>query len=130
MLIHVVRDTHVQPGAETWLDLPGEIILVVSAAGITADGAAALEGALMYFLARGVWEYATGRGAPMDLRYFRTNHLPPTRPAMVTSRGHLVKVYLCPDHFSLESFQGLYRASLECVAHGWRITPMVASEVR
>lgn len=119
MRVHVERAA-IQPGDESWLEFPDELVFLVASEGVTRAGAEVLEKAWARFIDSGVWQFGPGKGVQIEARYFRTDHLPANWPAVVTSRGPLAKIYLSPVHFSAASTSGLRLAALDCVAQGWR----------
>jgi hypothetical protein len=109
--IFVVRDEAVAPGGESWMMLPGEVVCVVSAQGVTEVGAEALEVALGDFVDRGVWIGCEVNGEPVRMRVYHTTHvdhlLSPPAPVVMVAHGALVKVYMSASHFAPESATAL-----------------------
>lgn len=120
-MFHVIRDEALAPGSETWLDLGGDLVFVVSAGGATEGGVRALGRAWAYYLDVGDWRFGPGSGTPVQARCFRTWHVRPGYAAVVTSRPGWVKCYLRPSCFSEATASALDRAVQDCSARaGWR----------
>lgn len=127
MQVHVSRDPGTQPGRSTWLDLGGELVFVVSAAGVSALGAQALEQAWDAFIGRGRWVYG-GDGARISAHYHR-QEVEPGDVVRVTCRGDgaqwRVDCYLSPEHFAAASVVGLEREARDSIRCGWRYVAAV-----
>lgn len=114
----IARDERVTPGGEGVIELPGELLFVVSAAGVTAEGADCLQRAWEWYIERGIWQYRQGLAPVRRVTYHRTD----LQGAVceVAAEQDVVDVYLSPEHFTLGSVSGLQTAARACARSGWQ----------
>jgi len=117
--IRIARDERVIPGGERWVELPGEVLLVVSAAGVTQGGAEALEDAWAWYIDRGLWRYGESGGEPFQTSYRRTRLAGRTAVRLVTWRGQ-VECMLDPGHFTQGTVNALQVCARSMAQRGWR----------
>jgi hypothetical protein len=116
--VQIVRDRRVMPGGEGIVEMPGELLFVVSAQGVTQEGADGLLSCWRWFIDRGLWRYQDGGGDMLTTTY----HLVALEGASAeveTSAG-LVRCWLSRDHFARGSANGLQTAARASVRRGWR----------
>jgi hypothetical protein len=106
------------PGGEGVLELPGEILFVVSAAGVTRAGAECLQSSWAWFIDRGIWRYREDGGAPILRTTYRLADLGDAA-CEVTATPDEVDVLLSPCHFTHGSLNGLQTAARASVRAGW-----------
>lgn len=113
----IVRDHRVNPGGESIVEMPGEQLFVVSAAGVTARGAQALQSCWAWFIDRGIWRYGAPGGQPITTTY----HLQPLHRAAaeVETLPGETHCYLDPRHFTRGSANGLQAAARAACRRGW-----------
>lgn len=116
--VRIVRDDRVRPGGEGVIELPGEVLFVVSAAGITQEGAECLEASWAWFIERGIWRYRAGGGAPILSVHYSHADLGDAA-CEVDARAEVVAVRLSPHHFTRGSVNGLQVAARASVRAGW-----------
>jgi hypothetical protein len=116
--VHIVRDDRVAPGGEGVVELPGELLFVVSAAGVTQDGAECLQACWRWFIDRGLWRYGQPGGQPLVTRYLHRQR--GLDVAQVLCRPGEVECWCSPRHFTRGSVNGLQVAARASVRRGWR----------
>lgn len=117
--VHVVRDERVRPGGEGVVELPGELLFVVSAHGVSERGAAALVDSWRWFIDRGIWRYGAAGGDPVTTVYHHAQR--GREPVRVRcSRDAAVDVWCSPEHFCLGTVNGLQVAARSSIRRGWR----------
>lgn len=119
MDVRIVRDERVAPGGEGTVELPGEILFVVSAAGVSEDGAEALEDGWRWFIHRGIWRYGEPGGEAVTTCYRRVA-LPSDVVVRLSCSSGVVECILSPQHFTQGSTSGLQVAARASVRSGWR----------
>ena len=119
MDVRIVRDDRVAPGGEGTVELPGEILFFVSAAGVSEDGAETLEDGWRWFIQRGIWRYGEPGGEPVTTCYRRAP-LPADVVVRLSCSSGIVECILSPEHFTQGSANGLQVAARASVKGGWR----------
>ena len=117
--VHIVRDARVAPGGEGVVELPDELLFVVSAAGVTQDGAECLQACWRWFIDRGLWRYGHDGGQPLTTTYHHRK--PGHDAALVVCRPGEVECWCSPEHFTRGSVNGLQVAARSSVRRGWRL---------
>lgn len=118
MQVRIVRDDRVNPGGEGVVELPGELLFVVSAAGVTQGGAESLLECWEWFIDRGLWRYQASGGSPLVTTYHRQDI--GAAAARVRCTPGQVDVWCSPCHFTQGSVNGLQVAARASVRRGWR----------
>lgn len=116
----IVRDDRVKPGGEGVVEMPGEILFVVSAEGVTQGGAEALEDAWGWFIERGLWRYDERGGESITATYRRATLPGEVAARVCCSSAGQVTCLLSPEHFTQGSVSGLQVAVRSSVRNGWR----------
>jgi hypothetical protein len=114
----IARDERVRPGGEGVIALPGEVLFVVSADGVTQQGADCLEQAWAWYIDRGLWRYRAGGGRPIVTNYERGD-LDEDVVCEVNAEAGRVDICLSSRHFTQGSVNGLGVAVRSSVRSGW-----------
>lgn len=115
----IVRDERVRPGGEGVLALPGEVLFVVSADGVTAAGAHCLERAWGWYIDRGIWRYQEAGGVPILRTSYHLTDALDDAACEVDACAESVDIYLSPRHFTRGSANGLEVVARASVRAGW-----------
>jgi hypothetical protein len=100
------------------VEMPGELLFVVSAAGVSHDGAEALQDCWRWFIYQGLWRYGQPGGQPLVTTYHLANI--GEYAAQVRGRPGRVDCWCSVDHFSRGSVNGLQAAARASIRRGWR----------